>query len=169
MVQNLLAVNIFKLRKGDAMKLRKLVIWVVLQIIIVAFISCESGKKQDESAETTNQRAELSAEQRLQTIKSHLKRVKADLSMEGDYDCCIQPGCDWCVLHEDECECHDNLTAGKEVCPGCGLGWHNGKGVVKGVEASQVKWNITHEHGEAAEHGESEDGGEDHKEDGHKH
>ena len=151
------------------MRLRKLILLVVLQIFIVAFISCQSGNKQNESAELTNQQAEPMTKERLTTIKSDLKLVKAELTKSGDYDCCIQPGCDWCVLHEGECECHDNLTAGKEVCPGCGLGWHNGKGVVQGVKASQVKWNISYEHGEAGEHGEGEHGEEDHKEGGHKH
>ena len=39
-----------------------------------------------------------------------------------------------------------NVAAKKEVCPGCGLGWHNGNGMVDGFETKDVKWNITHEH-----------------------
>ena len=147
------------------MKLRTLGVLIFLQIGFLTFISCQS-QEHEHSAETAEHQTELTAAQRLENINSDLKFVKAELTKSGDYDCCIQPGCDWCVLHEGECECHDNIKAGKEVCPGCGLGWHNDKGVVADVKASQVKWNITHEHG-AAEHGEG--GEEDPKEGGHKH
>jgi len=150
------------------MKLRKLGGLIFLQICFLTFISCQS-QDHEHTAETAEHQTELTTEQHLASVKSDLKLVKAELTKLGDYDCCIQPGCDWCVLHEGACECHDNIEAGKEVCPGCGLGWHNGKGVVQGVKASQVKWNISHEHGDAAEHGDGEDGGEDHKEGGHKH
>ena len=147
------------------MKLKSL----LLLILLIIFASCQSKNSREETPVTEEEPAKLTTEQRLENIKSELKLVKAELTKEGSYDCCVQPGCHWCVLHEGECECHDNVKTGKEVCPGCGLGWHNGKGVVQGVKASQVKWNITHENGEAAEHGEGEDGGEDHKEGGHKH
>jgi len=43
------------------------------------------------------------------------------------------------------------VAAGNEVCAGCGLGWHNGEGIVEGVKAVDVKWNIVHSHEEAAE------------------
>ena len=67
-------------------------------------------------------------------------------SDEGKYNCCVKPSCDWCALHEGSCACFTNLQAGEAVCPGCGLGWHNGQGIVEGVDAKDVKWNITHEH-----------------------
>ncbi|MFQ5675791.1 MAG: hypothetical protein ACE5G1_07850, partial [bacterium] len=82
---------------------------------------------------------------------------------------CIQPACNWCLLNEGDCDCHENLKAGEEVCPGCGLGWHNGRGVVKGVKASQVKWGITHQHGDEGDHGNESHGEEDHGNSGHKH
>lgn len=85
--------------------------------------------------------------ERLEKIKAELAEVKLAVANEGNYLCCVKPACDWCLLHEGECECRENLEAKKEVCPGCGLGWHNGQGVVKGVKASQVKWNVTHSHG----------------------
>ncbi len=150
------------------MKFKSLFSPVCFAITTMLLISCNSASNQERNQEVAESSATLTVEQRLENVKSDLKFAKAELAKSGDYDCCIQPGCDWCVLHEGECACHDNLTAGKEVCPGCGLGWHNGKGVVQGVKASQVKWNITHEHGEAAGHGEGEDGGED-QEGGHKH
>ena len=149
------------------MKIRKSGILIFLQICFLTFISCQS-QDHEHSAETAEHQTELTTEQRLENVKSGLKLVKAELTQSGDYDCCIQPGCDWCVLHEGECECHDNIKAGKEVCPGCGLGWHNGKGVVQGVDAKEVKWNIVHEHG-AREHGKEDHSEDEQKEGGHKH
>ncbi|NIR52583.1 hypothetical protein GWO43_28745, partial [candidate division KSB1 bacterium] len=98
------------------------------------------------TAKEAQQVARLTPEERLGNIRTNLKEIKMELAKDGKYNCCTQPTCDWCALHEGECPCHDNLNVGKEVCPGCGLGWHNGNGVVEGVETSQVKWNITHQH-----------------------
>ncbi len=142
---------------------------IVFFVLVVLFVACGPAEEPAKEDHESHEVVPMTGEGRLDNIHDELKMVKAEMTKDGSYDCCIQPGCDWCVLHEGECECHDNIKAGEEVCPGCGLGWHNGKGVVQGVKASQVKWNITHEHGEAAEHGEGEDGGEDHKEGGHKH
>jgi len=52
------------------------------------------------------------------------------------------------VVHEGSCSCFNNLEEGEEVCPGCGLGWHNGEGAVDGIDADDVKWTIIHEHGD---------------------
>jgi hypothetical protein len=82
----------------------------------------------------------------LDEIKTRLEAVKTQLFDEGDYNCCVQPSCNWCALHEGSCDCFSNVQAAKAVCPGCGLGWHNGQGVVDGVDAADVKWEITHEH-----------------------
>lgn len=82
----------------------------------------------------------------LEQIHARLEAVKAQLFEEGEYNCCIEPSCNWCALHEGSCNCFTNLQAGEEVCPGCGLGWHNGHGIVEGVDADDVEWNITHEH-----------------------
>lgn len=121
----------------------------IILIAFIALVSCqttnESAQKQGTSAgaETV---AKLAPDEQLVNIKAELKTVKAELAEQGEYNCCIQPTCDWCALQEGECPCYDNLKAGKPVCPGCGLGWHNGQGVVQGVKASEVKWDITHEH-----------------------
>lgn len=120
-----------------------LILFILISLLVL--VSCQSTKKE------TEQTANLSPENRLEQIKTELKEVKAALTKEGEYNCCIQPTCNWCVLHDADCECYDHLKSGKDVCPECGLGWHNGKGVVEGVTASQVKWSIIHEH-ESAEH-----------------
>jgi hypothetical protein len=88
----------------------------------------------------------MSPDAELGQIKTRLEAVKTQLFDQGKYNCCVEPSCDWCALHESACDCFANLQADEAVCPGCGLGWHNGQGIVEGVDASDVKWNITHEH-----------------------
>lgn len=131
---------------------RKLIIaWAGL-FMVGAMLACgpagegkeEPGSKQA-AIETGVKKTD---EQRLQDVRSELKSIKAELVQKGEYNCCVQPSCDWCLLHDGDCECYDNLKAGKKVCPGCGLGWHNGNGVVEGLSAKDVKWDITHEHAE---------------------
>lgn len=131
--------------------LGKNTVLLMLSLLFGVLVSCQSAGKstQEEQPETKSQTASLRPAERIATLKGELKSLKTELANEGEYNCCIHPACNWCLLHEGECGCYDNLKAGKEVCPGCGLGWHNGNGVVQGVEAGQVKWNITHEHGEA--------------------
>lgn len=98
---------------------------------------------------------------RLKNVRAEILRAKSGLMKEGKYKCCVAPACDWCLLTEERCDCMANLHAEKEVCPGCGLGWHNGQGTMKNFDKSKVKWSITHSHGE--EHQERE------KEQEHKH
>lgn len=103
--------------------------------------------------QTTAPEASPSPEEELEQIHARLEAVKARLFDEGAYNCCVEPSCDWCALHEGSCDCFTNLQAGGEVCPGCGLGWHNGQGIAEGVDPDDVQWNITHEHSsDAHEH-----------------
>ncbi|RMD61441.1 hypothetical protein D6833_08225 [Candidatus Parcubacteria bacterium] len=118
--------------------------------LAVFFLACQGAGDRAGASKDAQAKA-ATPEQRLENIRTELAAVKADLAKKGEYNCCIQPTCNWCALHEGGCECYDNLKAGEEVCPGCGLGWHNGQGVAPGIEASQVKWAITHEHGEEGE------------------
>lgn len=87
-----------------------------------------------------------SPEAKLERIQVDLEQVKAELYEGGKYNCCIEPRCNWCALHEGECPCFASVQAGEAVCPGCGLGWHNGQGIVEGVDAKDVRWDITHAH-----------------------
>jgi len=128
-------------------------------VLASALFSCQPAEEQENRRESSplSSRAEASTqapspEARLETIRGDLTEVIAALNEEGEYNCCVQPACSWCALHEGSCACFSNLQEGAEVCPGCGLGWHNGEGAVDGVDSDDVKWNITHEHGEGAHH-----------------
>ncbi len=123
------------------------ILFVLLNSLI--FVSCQSTENTEKNQNTAikTQLVSLTAEQKIVTIKGDLRAVKKELADDGKYNCCIHPACNWCLLHEGSCDCYDNLKQGEEVCPGCGLGWHNGDGVVQGITAKQVKWDIKHEHG----------------------
>lgn len=145
------------------MKLRSWSRLALLQICFLMFVSCQSqeqgqthgdGTAEHTHEEGTGDHEHMTQDQRLGNIKAELSLLKSELAEKGNYSCCVQPACDWCLLYEGSCQCYNGIKAGKEVCAGCGLGWHNGKGVVKGIDAKKVKWNITHEHGEGS-HGES--------------
>ncbi|MBM3264126.1 MAG: hypothetical protein FJY97_11970 [candidate division Zixibacteria bacterium] len=96
--------------------------------------------------------APATPQEKLTDVKKQLEEVKVALTNVGKYACCVEPGCDWCALEEGECKCRDNIEVDKEVCAGCGLGWHDGKGSVEGVNAKKVKWSISHSHENANEH-----------------
>ena len=119
-------------------------------IAAASLVACQSAEPPASEPTEPNAPAppavELSTAQRLDELKSTLEAVKAELNEQGEYNCCVQPSCDWCALHEGNCECFNNIQEGEAVCPGCGLGWHNGQGAVDGVESSSVQWNITHAH-----------------------
>ncbi len=128
-----------------------------VSVLGASFVACESQSQSQsqsqspepavsEPAESPPPAVLLSTAERLDGLKLTLEEVKTELNEKGEYNCCVQPSCSWCALHEGSCECFNNIQEGEAVCPGCGLGWHNGEGVVDGVDSSGVQWNITHEH-----------------------
>lgn len=134
------------------MRGKRVGIYVIL-ILSFQLLSCQRSEQTEglqEDSPKSEKITDINPEAKLEQIRSDLKPIKAQLAQEGKYNCCVQPTCDWCALHEGECNCYDNLKAGKPVCPGCGLGWHNGNGVVPGIKASEVKWDITHKHEHAS-------------------
>jgi hypothetical protein len=119
---------------------------VAVSSILLTLLACCSPAPPPPEPEATTTSAPASPESELADIKTRLEAAKTALFDEGKYNCCVEPSCDWCALHEGSCGCFTNLQAGDAVCPGCGLGWHNGQGIVEGIDAKDVKWNITHEH-----------------------
>jgi len=116
--------------------------------LVAGFLACTRAEPPADPAPAveTKETPPPSPEGELAQIKTRLENVRTQLFDRGKYNCCVQPSCDWCALHEGSCDCFANLQADQAVCPGCGLGWHNGQGIVEGVDAKDVKWNITHEH-----------------------
>lgn len=129
-----------------------LAVTAVTSVLLASSLACTAFAPSAEDAPAELQagpetRTEpMAPETELEDIKTRLEAVKATLSESGSYNCCVQPSCNWCALHEGSCACFTNLLEGEPICPGCGLGWHNGQGIVDGVNADDVEWQITHEH-----------------------
>ncbi|MFQ5750671.1 MAG: hypothetical protein ACE5HI_01630 [bacterium] len=75
-------------------------------ISLIFFVSCQSTEK---SAQNQGKNAEvekvvsLTTAEKMENIKRDLVVVKAELAQAGEYNCCIQPACDWCAVHEGDC------------------------------------------------------------------
>ena len=133
-------------------RLRTILTFTALSGIMLINACGQEPAQQEQPAEPEPIPVVASPAERIEQVKTDLEDIKLAVADEGTYLCCVEPACDWCLLHEGECKCRKNLVAKKEVCPGCGLGWHNGQGTVGGVKASQVKWDIAHSHEESVGH-----------------
>lgn len=126
---------------------------LMLQALLLASVGCTSPEPAPEPSVEAQPTPEPTAtasspDAQLDEIRTRLDAVKTELFDAGEYNCCVDPPCDWCALHEGSCACFTNLDSGEAVCPDCGLGWHNGQGVVDSVDPDDVEWAITHEHPE---------------------
>ena len=108
-------------------------------------VSCQPAQQawqagQSEQAEppVVEEPVQLSPAEQIEKISAALDDVKSELANAGKYSCCTFPTCNWSALHEGECSCYASEEAKKEVCPGCGLGWHNGNGMVDSFTAKDV-------------------------------
>jgi hypothetical protein len=80
-----------------------------------------------------------------QRLHTELERVSQAAARKGQYNCCINPPCEFCAVHMAKCPCGNMLAAGKPVCRECMGGWHVGEGRVTGVKAEDVKAMSTKE------------------------
>ena len=88
-----------------------------------------------------------SAKEKIRQAQSLLAESKRELAQDGKYNCCIKDPCDRCALDHQNCDCAEDVKAGKAVCPDCYAGWQRGDGIVKGVKASKVKGSFhSHKH-----------------------
>ncbi len=87
----------------------------------------------------TKQVAALSPKEKIEQAKQLLSEAKKALMTDGKYNCCIKDACDRCALDHQNCDCANDVKAGKAVCPDCYAGWQRGDGNVPGVSAKNVK------------------------------
>ena len=120
--------------------------WVSLAVLVTLglFISIwaktdvlPAAKEKPEVAQTGEKPSQ--AESDIKDIHKQLEKVKADLAKDEKYSCCIKPTCDFCALTALMCPCAKNLSQNKPVCPECLAGWKSGQGVLKDVDAKDVK------------------------------
>jgi hypothetical protein len=74
-----------------------------------------------------------------QKLHAELERVTQAAARKGQYNCCINPPCEFCAVHMAKCPCGKMVAAGKPVCRECMGGWHVGEGRVTGVKEADVK------------------------------
>ena len=75
----------------------------------------------------------------MEKVKSDIESLKMKLAPEGKYACCIDEGCNFCLLHRGECDCAKDLQKGEKVCIECYVGWQEGKGNIPSIKKDQVK------------------------------
>jgi hypothetical protein len=87
-------------------------------------------------------------EQKLEAVRADIQTLKVELAQAGKYSCCIQDGCNMCLLHEASCPCQKELESGRHVCMECYAGWQQGKGAIEGIKSEAVTTSfVKHEHG----------------------
>jgi len=77
------------------------------------------------------------AESHIKTARAELKAAKKALG--SDYNCCIEPECDFCALADGKCICADNVSKGKAICGNCYDGWKAGRGQVPNVDVTKIQ------------------------------
>lgn len=82
--------------------------------------------------------SELQPDAQISRVKGEVEEVKANLSQQGRYSCCIDPPCNQCLLKYGECHCRDVIRQGGSSCGECNEGWVEGKGIVEGVDAADL-------------------------------
>ncbi len=110
------------------------------QTALVTALLAQGKQGADESA-APKQQAKASSESLAKGVATRKALLDQMMSLmeDGVADCCINPGCAFCVLAADGCPCAGNLAKGGPVCPECWGGWQSGQGMLPGVKAEEVK------------------------------
>ena len=120
----------------------------ILLLVLPTLFACtreDETPRQESATQTTI--VQGTPEQELQMLRSDIQSLKVELTQNGKYSCCIQDACNYCLLHEGECPCLDELESGRHVCVECYAGWQQGKGVAEGINKEEVSTSFAkHEH-----------------------
>jgi len=108
----------------------------IFLFLIVFLVGCQVPSPEPTKPEVT-----------LDKVKADIQELKAKLAPEGKYACCIDESCNYCLLHEGECDCAKDLQKGEHVCVECYAGWQQGKGNIPKITKEQVKTDfVEHKH-----------------------
>lgn len=87
------------------------------------------------------------SEEKLQNVRADIQALKVELAQAKKYSCCIQDGCNMCLLQEGSCPCQSVLQSGEHVCVECYAGWQQDKGAIQGITKEEVTTSfVKHEH-----------------------
>jgi len=115
-------------------------ILVAAMLSVLMFGAC-SEQKSDMTGEMKEVIfADLSFDEQLASIVHDTEAAKRGLAAKGDYNCCVMPTCNWCLINDKHCGCAIHLNKGESVCGECGQAWTVDRGIVAGVEIEDVKW-----------------------------
>ena len=116
----------------------KILVAVMLSMLMLGACSEQKSDMPDEAKEVNF--ADLSFDKQLASIVQNTETAKKGLAAKGEYNCCVMPTCNWCLINDKHCGCAIHLNEGHSVCGECGQAWAIGRGVLAGVEAEDVKW-----------------------------
>ncbi len=111
-------------------------IFAVFTLISFLLISCVPPEEAPD----------LTTEEKISQINEWLPDLKMELAMDDKYACCLQEGCNECILAHGSCPCYNNLQAGDPVCGECYVGWQQGKGIDNDFTKDDVKLDTEHAH-----------------------
>lgn len=74
----------------------------------------------------------------LAEVKGELDHLKHELHARGQYDCCVEPACNECLLRDGECHCREVIESEGPCCGECTGAWVAGRGAVEGIQAWEV-------------------------------
>jgi hypothetical protein len=120
----------------------------ILLVGLTSIFSCarEAESPQQEATIETAV-AQKTPEQKLEAVSADIQALKVELAQANKYSCCIQDGCNMCLLHEGSCPCQSELESGRHVCVECYAGWQQGKGAATGITKEEVTTSfVKHEH-----------------------
>jgi len=121
---------------------------VILLLGLASLIGC-AREEETPRQETTPQTmaVQKTSEQKLEAVRTDIQSLKVELAQAGKYSCCIQDGCNMCLLQEASCPCESELKNGRHVCVECYSGWQQGKGELQGIKKEEVSTSfVKHEH-----------------------
>lgn len=115
-------------------------IFVAVMLSMLMLGAC-SDQKSDMPAEVKEVNfADLSFDDQLASIVHDTEAAKKGLAAKGEYNCCVMPTCNWCLINDKHCGCAIHLNKGESVCGECGQAWAVGRGIIAEVDAEDVKW-----------------------------
>jgi cytochrome c2 len=73
------------------------------------------------------------------SLSQQVEAARAKAAADGNYACCIEPACAWCLLHRGKCVCAIGVGSGKGACRECHGGWEAGQGRIPGRTKEDVR------------------------------
>jgi len=120
----------------------------ILLLGLGSLIGCardEESPRQEATPQTMG--VQKTPEQKLEAVRSDIQALKVELAQAQKYSCCIQDGCNMCLLQEGSCPCQSELESGRHVCVECYAGWQQDKGAAEAIKKEEVTTSfVKHEH-----------------------